>query len=78
MVRRGIFLDNTNDATQTKYPQVDVHTLEENIVSKVRSVVDSVMTTVETRLQDAVLFAIEYLVIPRVDLAMESANTTSG
>ena len=55
-----------------------MHTVEENIFSKVRSEVVSVMTTVETRLQDAVLTAIENLVIPGVELAMKSANAFSG
>ena len=36
------------------------------------------MTTVETRVQDAVLTAIENLVIPRVELANVSANEASG
>ena len=44
---------------QVNSSQVDMHTLEENIVSEVRSEVDKVMTTVETRVQDAVLTAIE-------------------
>ena len=39
---------------------------------------DNVMTSVETRIQDAVLTAIEKLVIPRVELAMMSANAPSG
>ena len=34
------------------------------------------MTTVETRVQDAELIAIEILVIPRVELAMKSANAS--
>ena len=51
---RGTSSDNTNNVTQVNYPQVDMHTLEENIVSKVRSEVDNVMTTVKTRVQDAV------------------------
>ena len=54
-----------------------MHTLEEKIVSKVRSQVDNVMTSVETRVKDAVLTAIEILVIPRVELAMKSANPHS-
>ena len=59
------------------YQQVDVHTIEENSVSKVRSEVANVLTSVETRVQDAVLTAIEILVIPRVELAMKSANAPS-
>ena len=52
--------------------------LRKNIVSKVRSEVDCVMTTVENRVQDAVLTAIENIVIARVELAMKSANACSG
>ena len=55
-----------------------MHTLERNVVDKSRSEVDSVMTTVETRVQDAVLSAIEDLVLPRVELAMKSINASSG
>ena len=43
-----------------------------------RTEVDSVMTRVETRVQDAVLTALENLVIPRVELAMKSVNASSG
>ena len=64
---RGTSSDNMSNPTQVKYPQVDVHTLEENIVTKVRIEMDSVMTTVETRVQDAALTAIENVVIPKVE-----------
>ena len=68
---------NTNKPTQVNGLQVDMHTLEKNIVSEVRSEVDSVMTAVETRVQDPVLTAIENLVIPRVGLAMKSVNAST-
>ena len=55
-----------------------MHTLEENFVSTVRSEVDNVMITVETRVKDAALTAIEKLGIPRVELAMKSSNASSG
>ena len=71
MTYRGTSSDNSSKPTQLNCPPVDVHTLQANIVSKVRSEVDSVMTTVETRVQDAVLTAIENLVIPRVELAFK-------
>ena len=48
MEDRGIPSNNKNGPIQVNSPQVDMHTLEENIVSKVRNEVDSVMTTVET------------------------------
>ena len=57
-------LNDTNDPTQFTGSQVELHTLERNFVSKIPSEVDSVMTTVETRVQDAVLTAVEFLVFP--------------
>ena len=53
-------------------------TLEKNIVGEVRSEVDSVMKTVETRVQYAVMTAIENLVFPRLELATKSVNASSG
>ena len=78
MTSRGNILNNTNDTTQVNYPQVDMHILEKNIVSKVRSEVDNVMTTLETTVQDTILTAIESLMIRSVELAMKSTNASSG
>ena len=64
LICRGTSSDNASNPIQINYPEVDVHKLEENIVSKVRSEVDNVMTSVETRVQDAVSTAIETLVVP--------------
>ena len=74
MLCGGTSSGNASNSAQKKYPQADVHTFEENIVSKMRSKVDNVMTSVKTRVQDAVLTAIQNLVIPRIELAMKSAN----
>ena len=43
MIRRGTSSDNASNPAQINYPQVDVHTLEEIFVSKVRSEVDRTM-----------------------------------
>ena len=48
------------------------------MVDKARREVDLVMTLIKTRLQDAVLIAIEILLIARVELAMKSVNASSG
>ena len=77
MVNIGSSSSNMKGPIQVNSSQVDMHTVEENFVSKVQSEVDNVMVTVEIRLQDAVLTAIESLVIPRVQLAMKSANVFS-
>ena len=49
MICRGTSSNNANNPTQINYPEVDVLTLEENIISKRRSEVDIVMTSAETR-----------------------------
>ena len=77
MIRRGTSSDDLSNPSQGIYPQVDVNTLDETIVSKIRSEKDNVMTTVETGVQDPVLTAIEILVITRVELAMKPANASS-
>ena len=74
---RGTSSNKASNLAQINYSQANVHTLEENIVSKMQSEVDNVMTSVEIRVQDAVLTAIENLVIPRMELAMKSANVQS-
>ena len=65
MICRGTSLDHTSNPTQVNYSQRVVRTLEEDIVSEVRSEVDNAMTSVKTRVQDAVLTAIENSVIFR-------------
>ena len=77
IICRGTSSDNASNSTQINYPQVDVHTLAEKIVRKVRSEVGNVMTSVETGIQDRVLTAIENLAIPWVELDMKSANAPS-
>ena len=55
-----------------------MHTREKNILSKIQIEVDSAMATVEIRVQDAVLTAIENSVNRRVELAIKSANASAG
>ena len=62
-----------NDATQTDDSQVDMH-----IVHKLHDEVSSVMTTVGARVQDATLTAMESLMIPWVELAINVVNASSG
>ena len=62
---------------QTNSSEVDVHTLEMSFVDKVRSEMDDIMTTVETRVQDAIWTAMESLAIPKLELAMKLVNASS-
>ena len=54
-----------------------MHTLEKNVVATVQNEVDKVMKMVETRVQNAVLTAMEILQIARVEFAMKSVNASS-
>ena len=68
-----IQLINTNDPTEINSFQMDMYTPEKKI-EKVRSEVDSVMTTVKIRVQDTILNAIRSLVIPKDRIAIRPAN----
>ena len=76
-VEENITPNKVNNPAQVNDSQVDVHTLEKNIAHKARSEVDNVMATVETRIQGAILIAIESLVIPMEELALKSVNPSS-
>ena len=69
MADRDTSLKDMNHPTQVNGSQVNMHTLEKNVVGKVKNEMDSVVTTVQTRLKDTVMTAVENLVIPRVELA---------
>ena len=75
-VEKNMTSNNANDPTQANSSQVDVHTLEKNIVGKVRSEVGNVMAMVQTRVQDAILTAMKSVMIPRVELAIKSVNAS--
>ena len=78
MVDICISSKNINSPIQVDSAKMGMRTLEENIISKVRSEVVNVMTTVEIRVQDAVLIAIEIVMTPRVQLALKSTNASWG
>ena len=68
---KDISLNNANRLTQASCSQMDMHTLEKKIVINVPNEVGCVTV------QDAVLTAVEYLVIPREGIAMKSVNASS-
>ena len=69
-------LFDANSSIQVKDSQVNPHTLEKNVTNKIQKEVDKVMTSVESRVQGAVLTAMENLLIPRRELAIESAKAS--
>ena len=54
-----------------------METFEKSITGKVHSEADSLVATVETRVHDAFLAAMDSLVIPRVQLALKLVNVSS-
>ena len=54
-----------------------MHTLEKNVVHTVRNEVDSVMKAVKTRVQNALLTAMEILEIAKVEFALKSGKASS-
>ena len=70
--------DNANHSARVNASQVVLHTLKRSITDRVRCEVDSVMSTVETRLDDAILIAMENLVILSEEIAMKPVNAFSG
>ena len=73
----AISLKNANNPHQVNGSQVCMHTIGKNIVKKVRNEVNSVTTAVGTRVQDAILTAIQNTVIVKVELAMKSTKASS-
>ena len=57
--------------------QAIMQTLEKNMVDRVRSEMDNLISTVESRVHDAILIAIDNSVTPRVELVIRSANSSS-
>ena len=78
VVEKGVSSNKMTGSILVKRPRLDMHTPGENIFSKVRIEVDNVLLTVESRVQEAVLTAIETLLIPRVELTKKLVNVTSG
>ena len=77
MTKENVTSKNSNNSAPVISLYEDVHTLEKIITGRVRNEVDSVMATVETRVHDAILNAMDTLVFPGVDLAMKSVNVSS-
>ena len=77
-VREGITSIKTNSPAKVNDSQVNFLPLANALVIKVRTEVDSVLTTFETLVQDAILTGIESVVSVRMKLAKRLGNCSSG
>ena len=67
-----------NHSTAESGFQVKMQTLEKNICDKVTSEVENVVATVETRVYEAILSAMDNFVVRRMELAMRSIGIFSA
>ena len=70
-------MNNTNNPPQVDFFQVEILTLEKDIVNKVRNKKNRVDNS-RNRVQNAIFTAIEILNIPNMELAMKSVSASSG
>ena len=68
----------TNHPTAESGSQVKMQTLEKSISDKDRGDVENVVATVETRVHEAIIYAMDNLVVPGVELAMKSVDIFSA
>ena len=52
--------------------------IEKNIADKIRKEVDGALMSVENRVHDAMLTAMDNVVIPRIEMAVRSITESSG
>ena len=57
---------------------MSVKTLERCFNERIDREVNNVIDTVEDRIQNAILTAIDYIVAPKIELAIRSVNASSG
>ena len=78
VVEKGLGMVNSYNAihpTAKKGPQVDMQTLETNFPANVKSEVENVVATVETKVHEAIFSAMDTLVVLRMELAMRSVGS---
>ena len=55
-----------------------MHIFERNIANKITSQADGLFTTIKTKVQEAIVTAMENMASPRVEVATKSVNAHSG
>ena len=74
---RLLFFYNANHSTAESGSEVGMQTLEKNISDNARSQAENVVATTETRVLEAILSAMDILVVPKMELAMKSVGFAS-
>ena len=75
---RGFTVSNFSNNTAVNESAVDVKTLERCFNERIDREMSNIVDTVEDRIQNAILTAIDNIVAPKIELAIRSINASSG
>ena len=75
---RDFTVSNSSDNTAVNESAVNVKTLERCFNGRIDREMSNIVDTVEDRIQNAILTAIENIVTPKIELAIRSMNASSG
>ena len=75
---RDFTVSNSSDNTALNESAVNVKTLERCFNESIDKEMSNIVDTVEDRIQNAILTAIENIVTPKIELAIRSINASSG
>ena len=75
---RDFTVSNSSNNTAVNENAMNVKTLERRFNKRVDREMSNIVDTVEDRIQNAILTAIENIVTPKIELAIRSTNASSG
>ena len=75
---RDFTVSNPSNNTVVNESVINVKTLERCFNERIDREMSNIVDTVEDRIQNAILTAIEHIVVPKIELAIRSTNASSG
>ena len=75
---RDFTVSNSSNNTAVNENAMNVKTLERRFNERIDREMSNIVDTVEDRIQNAILTAIENIVTPKIELAIRSTNASSG
>ena len=75
---RDVTVSNSSNNTAVNESAINVETLERCFNERIDREMSNIVDTVEDRIQNAILTAIENIVAPKIELAIRSINASSG
>ena len=75
---RDFTVATSNNDSTTNESRVNAKTLERCFNERIDREMSNIVDTVEDRIQNAILTAIDYVVVPKIDLAIRSINSVAA